>query len=251
MALVANINEARAALAECLRDATRGVALTGAGISTESGIPDFRSHGGIWSRYRPIEYAEFITSEEARLEDWTRRFEMIDQIRQAEPNAGHDLLAKLVRSRRFSCVITQNIDGLHQRCGISGRRLIEIHGNGTYARCLACGTRHEFDTVKKEFIEGRAPRCDDCEGILKAAAVSFGEAMPEDEMKRAAEVTESCDLFLVVGSSLQVQPAASLPAVAKRRGARLAIVNLEATPLDDFADLVIRAPIGKVCESLI
>lgn len=251
MALIANINEARAALVECLADTTRGVALTGAGISTESGIPDFRSQGGIWSRYRTVEYADFVASEEARLEDWSRRFEMIGQILQAEPNAGHEFLARLVRSGRFSCVITQNIDGLHQRSGISGHRLIEIHGNGTYARCLACGMRQEFDAVKKEFIEGRAPRCDDCGGILKAAVVSFGEAMPEDKMRRAAEVTESCDLFLVIGSSLQVQPAASLPVLAKQRGATLAIINREATPLDDLADLVIRAPIGKVCESLI
>ncbi len=251
MALISNINEARAALSQCLRGATRGVALTGAGISTELGIPDFRSEGGIWTRYRPIEYADFVASEEARLEDWARRFEMIDQIRKAEPNAGHELLAKLVLSGRFSCVITQNIDGLHQRSGISGRRLIELHGNGTYATCLSCHVRRELDALEPEVAAGRSPRCDACGGILKAAVVSFGQTMPEQEMMRAAELTDSCDLFLVVGSSLQVQPAASLPAIAKRRGALLVIVNREATPLDAFADLVIRTPIGKVCELLI
>ncbi|MBA5775799.1 NAD-dependent deacetylase [Stappia sp. F7233] len=251
MAVVSDINIAREELRARLAECRRGVGFTGAGISTESGIPDFRSPGGIWSRFRPIEYDEFLASEDARLEDWDRRYKMIAEIRRAEPNAGHGLLAKLVRGGRFSCVITQNIDGLHQRSGLIDRQLVELHGNGTYASCLSCQKRHELDDLKVEVDEGRAPRCKACGGLLKAAVVSFGQAMPEIGLTRAAEETDSCDLFLVMGSSLQVQPAASLPLMAKRAGASLVIMNREETHLDDLADLVIRAPIAKVCESLI
>ncbi|MXN67214.1 NAD-dependent deacetylase [Stappia sp. GBMRC 2046] len=251
MAAITNINEASDLLRACVERARRGVGFTGAGISTDSGIPDFRSPGGIWEHYRPIEFDEFLESEEVRLEDWRRRFDMIDTIRNAEPNAGHIVLTRLVREKRFSLVITQNIDGLHHKAGLSHENLVELHGNGTYAACLDCGRRHEFDDLRSTFAAGCAPRCADCGGLVKAAVVSFGQAMPEAELARAAEETESCDLFVVLGSSLQVQPAASLPILAKRAGARLIIVNREATPIDDLADVVIRTSIAEVCESLI
>ncbi|NRG18496.1 NAD-dependent deacetylase [Rhizobiales bacterium] len=251
MAAITNINEASGMLRAHLGRAKRGIGFTGAGISTDSGIPDFRSPGGIWERYRPIEFDEFLTSEEARLEDWRRRFEMIDTIRKAEPNAGHLFLTRRVEEGRFSLVVTQNIDGLHQKAGLSHENLVELHGNGTYATCLDCGCRRELDDLRATVEAGRAPRCVDCGGLIKAAVVSFGQGMPETELARAAEGTESCDFFLVLGSSLQVQPAASLPILAKRAGATLAIVNREATPIDDLADVLIRAPIAEVCESLI
>ncbi len=251
MRLVEEINAAGAALAEALSGVGRGVGLTGAGISTESGIPDFRSPGGLWTRMKPIEFADFVRSETARLEDWKRRFVMIEQIRAAKPNPGHRLLARLVAERRFTAVITQNIDGLHERAGLDPAALIELHGNGTYARCLDCGARTELDAVKAKLdAEGGAPRCDACGGLVKAAVVSFGQAMPLEAMERALWLAQQADLFLVLGSSLVVQPAASLPLVALRAGARLVIVNAEPTPLDPLADLVIRAPIGAVCESL-
>jgi NAD-dependent deacetylase len=231
-------------------DAVAG--FTGAGISTESGIPDFRSPDSPWMRNKPIPFAAFAASAEARREAWRRKFAMDDLYRGAGPNRGHQALASLVSRGRMPAVITQNIDGLHQASGIPAERIIELHGNGTYAACLACARRHELDWVRAGFeASGDAPACMACGGIIKAATISFGQAMPETQMRRAREVTLACDLFLAIGSSLVVYPAAGFPALAKRNGARLVIINREATELDRLADLVIRADIGAVLERFI
>ena len=221
------------------------VAFTGAGISTESGIPDFRSPGGIWSKYRPIEFGEFLASAEARRESWRRKFASHETMRKATPNAGHRALARLVEQGRMIAVVTQNIDALHQASGVPDDKVIELHGNTTYAACLDCRRRHELEWVRGIFTDGeRLPECTGCGGTIKTATISFGQAMPEAEMERARAVTLACDLFIVLGSSLVVYPAASFPMLAKRDGARLVIVNREPTEQDDMADLVINAEIG-------
>ncbi|HEX2726007.1 MAG TPA: Sir2 family NAD-dependent protein deacetylase [Beijerinckiaceae bacterium] len=231
-------------------DAVAG--FTGAGISTESGVPDFRSPDSPWTRNKPVPFAAFTASAEVRREAWRRKFAMDDVYRGARPNRGHLALASLVARGRMPAVITQNIDGLHQQSGIPAERIIELHGNGTYAACLACGRRHELDWVRACFdASGDPPGCVQCGGVIKSATISFGQAMPESQMRRARELTLACDLFIAVGSSLVVYPAASFPALAKRNGARLVIINREATALDDLADLVIRADIGAVLEPFI
>ena len=230
--------------------AGRIVVLTGAGISTESGIPDFRSPGGLWSRMRPITYQEFVASEEARLEEWRRRFRMNATFASAEPNEGHRGLVRLMEAGKLLGLITQNIDGLHQRAGLPSERVIEIHGNSTRAHCLDCRTPMTLEDVRDAIdATGRSPRCE-CGGLVKAAIVSFGERIPEAAMAKATALAESADLFLVVGSSLLVQPAASLPLVAKRSGATLAILNRDSTPLDSHADFMLQAPIGEVFSTL-
>lgn len=235
-----------------LRDLVEGsaavVAFTGAGISTECGIPDFRSPGGIWTRMRPIDFSDFLASREARDESWRRRFAMDEHFGGAKPGRGHRALASLYRGGKIAGIITQNIDGLHQVSGVAADDVIELHGNTTYATCLDCAKRYELSWVRQCFTAsgGRAPDCPDCGGSVKTATVSFGQAMPEPAMQRAQELTESCDLFLAIGSSLVVWPAAGFPAAAKRNGARLVIINREATDFDGIADLVVRGDIGSV-----
>ena len=233
------------ALKRAIEEAYRVVVFTGAGISTESGIPDFRSPGGLWTKMSPIDFSDFIRSEELRREAWRRKFEIDKTIVAAEPNKGHMAIAKLVDSGKASHVITQNIDNLHQNSGVPAERIIELHGNGTYAKCLDCGARHELHEVKAIYDASlAAPVCKSCKGIVKSATISFGQAMPEEEMRRAEEATLGCDLFLAIGSSLQVYPAAGFPILAKRNGATLVILNREPTPLDEIADLVIHEEIG-------
>ena len=222
------------------------VAFTGAGISTESGIPDYRSPGGIWTKFKPIEFGDFIGSAEARRETWRRKFASHEVIERATPNAGHRALARLVEQGKIVAVITQNIDGLHQASGVPDHKVIELHGNSTYASCLDCRQRYELDWVREIFaIDERLPLCTGCGGMIKTATISFGQAMPEAEMQRAHEATLAADLFIVLGSSLVVYPAAGFPMLAKRNGARLVIVNREPTEQDDLADLVINAEIGS------
>jgi NAD-dependent deacetylase len=235
-----------AALRDLIKASRRIVALTGAGISTESGIPDFRSPGGIWSRMKPIAFQEFVASEEARLEDWRRRFVANESFAKAEPNAGHHGLVRLAEEGRLAAVITQNIDGLHQRAGLAPDLLIEIHGNATRGRCIDCGEGMPLRDVRRMIdATGASPRCD-CGGLVKAAIISFGERVPTDALEAASRVAKSADLFLVIGSSLQVQPAATLPLVAKRAGAELAIVNRDETPVDGYASVTVRRSIGSV-----
>jgi NAD-dependent deacetylase len=238
-------------LAGMVQRARRAVVFTGAGISTECGIPDFRSPGGFWTRYKPIDYGEFLASEDTRLEAW-RRFLMIrETIAGARPGPSHRAVAGLVERGHVSHVITQNIDGLHQAAGIPQDRLIEIHGNGTYAKCLSCGQRHEIGWVKEEIAEtGRAPACTACGGIVKSATISFGQAMPEQEMADARAATLNADLFISIGSSLQVFPAAGFPVLASHNRTPLVILNREETGLDGLANLVIHAESGPVLEQV-
>jgi len=232
-------------LRQMIADAKSIVAFTGAGISTESGIPDFRSPGGIWTKFKPIEFGDFLASPEARRESWRRKFASEETMRKATPNAGHRALARLVEEGRMIAVVTQNIDGLHQASGVPDERVIELHGNSTYAACLDCRRRYELDWVREIFAVGeRLPHCTTCGGIVKTATISFGQAMPEAEMERARAVTLEADLFIVLGSSLVVYPAAGFPILAKRNGSRLVIVNREPTDQDELADLVINAEIG-------
>jgi NAD-dependent deacetylase len=220
---------------------------TGAGISTESGVPDFRSPGSPWLKNQPIPFDAYVRSREARREAWRRKFAMDDLYRGARPSRGHLALACLVASGKMPAVITQNIDGLQQEAGTSPDKVIELHGNGTYATCLDCGARHELEWVRSRFeATGEPPDCRECEGIVKSATISFGQAMPEEPMRRAQELTLACDLFLAVGSSLVVYPAAGFPVMAKRNGAALVIVNREPTDLDGIADFVVNADIGDV-----
>ncbi len=243
--IVEAIEEGQRALGRLLEGSRRATGFTGAGISTECGIPDFRSPGSPWLRNRPIDFQVFVSDPLMREEAWRRKFTMDDLYKGAGPGRGHRALARLVETGRMGAIITQNIDGLHQAAGVSSDKVIELHGNGTYAKCLSCGKRHELVDVRADFERtGAAPECD-CGGIVKSATISFGQAMPEDAMARAAQETNACDLFIAIGSSLVVYPAAGFPIQAKRNGARLVIVNRDETELDDFADLVLRGDIGS------
>jgi NAD-dependent deacetylase len=228
------------------------VIFTGAGISTESGIPDFRSPGGVWSRMQPIYFQDFVASEEVRREAWQRRFGNQDGWTSgAQPNRGHMAVAALV-ARGSAVVITQNVDNLHQASGIPQQKIIELHGNATYALCLKCRQRYELLDLQEQFTAcGSVAPCTRCGGIIKTATISFGQQMPELPMQRAAEQTLLCDLFIVLGSSLSVFPAADFPRRAKQSGAALAIINHEATEMDAIADLVIRAGIGDTMTAAI
>jgi NAD-dependent deacetylase len=241
---------ASAMLEELFEGSRRAVAFTGAGISTECGIPDFRSPGGLWTKNQPIEFSDFIARKEMRDEAWRRKFAMEDSFRNAKPGRGHRALASLLQRGKLSSVITQNIDNLHQVSGIPDGKVIELHGNGSYATCLDCGIRYELDWVKERFEKsnGSAPDCADCGGPVKSATISFGQSMPEEPMRQAEIETMAADLFVAIGSSLVVWPAAGFPLRAKRNGARLVILNREPTELDDVADLVIREDIGDVLE---
>jgi NAD-dependent deacetylase len=233
-----------------VHDSRRAVAFTGAGISTESGIPDFRSPGGLWTKNQPIPFDQFVGSKEMRDEAWRRKFAMEESFRAAKPGRGHRALAKLLQAGKLSAVITQNIDNLHQVSGIPAAKVIELHGNGSYATCLDCGIRYELDWVKERFekANGAAADCADCSGPVKSATISFGQSMPEEPMRQAEIETLAADLFIAIGSSLVVWPAAGFPLRAKRNGARLVILNREPTDLDEVADLVIREDIGDVLE---
>lgn len=238
------------ALTELFLASRRMLVFSGAGISTESGIPDFRSPGGVWSKMQPIYFQDFVASEEVRREAWRRRFSNTDGWVGAKPNRGHCAVAELIRSGRASAVVTQNVDNLHQDSGVPEDKVIELHGNSTYARCLKCHTRVELADLEREFQQsGTVGPCRACGGIIKSATISFGQQMPELPMRRAQEETLACDLFLVLGSSLSVFPAADFPLQAKRRGARLAIVNRDPTSLDEIADLVIHDGIGDTLEA--
>jgi NAD-dependent deacetylase len=238
-------------LARLVQRARNAVAFTGAGVSTDAGIPDFRSPGGFWTRNKPIAFSDFLASPEVRLEAW-RRFLMIhDIISSAAPGPGHRAIAELVARGHVSCVITQNIDGLDAAAGVPSERIIQIHGSGTHAKCLDCGARHEISWVRGILAEAQAaPACTSCGGIVKSATVSFGQAMPEHEMAQARAATLDADLFLAIGSSLQVFPAAGLPVLASHNRTPLVIINREETGLDGLAQLVVRGEIGAVLTRL-
>ncbi len=246
--LSAALRRQAAALARSIAAAGGGVvAFTGAGISTESGIPDFRGPQGIWKKMRPIELSEFLADPAARREYWRRKVDGYPQMRDAEPNAGHRALTRLFASGYLEAVITQNIDGLQQKAGIPEDHLIELHGSNAYIHCLSCRRRYGWEEVLPRWERGeREPRCDGCGGWLKPATISFGQAMPEKEMQRASREAERAALMLVVGSSLQVYPAAALPEITSRAGGQVVIVNAEPTGLDGLALDILRGPAGDI-----
>lgn len=236
-----------------LLDGARVVAgFTGAGISTESGVPDYRSPGSPWRKGPAISLDAFLSDPTLRAQVWRRKFAMDDLYRGAKPSRGHRALASLVAAGRMPAVITQNIDGLHQASGLAPEQVFELHGNATYARCLSCEARHELAAIR-EYLEStdEAPSCRLCGGVVRTATVAFGQRIPPLALRRAAELALACDLFLAIGSSLVVRPAASLPLLAKRNGARLVILNREPTGLDTAADLVLHAEIGPVLEPFV
>lgn len=245
--ITSNLRAGIERLGDLIAEASVIVPFTGAGISTECGIPDFRSPTGLWARHRPIPFDEFVASREARTEAWRRRFAMESVFAGAQPGRGHRALAALHRAGKVPAVITQNIDNLHQASGVGADHVVELHGNTTYARCIGCDRIYELAWVKDRFdADGRAPDCTACDAPVKSATISFGQAMPDGPMRRAAELARESELFLVVGSSLVVWPAAGFPLMAKESGARLAIINNEPTDQDDMADLVIHHDIGEV-----
>ena len=241
-----------ARLTALLRASTRAVVFTGAGISTESGIPDFRGPTGVWTRIKPINFREFIASPAMRQEAWRRRFSNEDGWVGAKPNAGHAAVAQLVRQGKVASVITQNVDNLHQDSGVPAEQVIELHGNATYARCLDCRVRIELKDLEDEFrATSTIGPCKRCGGIVKTATISFGQGMPALEMQRAEAAALQCDLMLVLGSSLSVFPAADIPVRAQDHGAQLVIINAEATPMDHLAQLVIHAGIGATLSAAV
>ena len=231
-----------------IRESDEIVVFTGAGISTESGIPDFRSPGGIWTRYRPVTFQEYMTSESARLEAWKRRLDGWEQYRSAKPNVGHYFVQALGVKEKLIGLITQNVDGLHSMAGLTDDKIVELHGSNRKILCMSCTKEFEPEPIINSLVgDFAAPKCDACGGILKSATVSFGQAMPEQAMRIAQGWTEQANVFIVMGSSLQVQPAASFPVMAKRNGALLAIINREEGPLDGMADFVHHGAIGEFC----
>ena len=232
-----------------IRESNRVVIFTGAGISTESGIPDFRGPDGIWTRYKPITFQEYVASEEARLAAWKRRLETYDVTKRAKPNIGHYFAVSLNVQEKLIGVITQNVDGLHSESGLPDSKIVELHGSNRKVICLSCEKEFAPDAIIRTLVGNfSSPKCDSCGGILKSATVSFGQAMPQDAMRKAEEWTGKAEIFVVIGSSLQVQPAAAFPVIAKRNGALLTIINREAGPLDELADYVYHGAIGEFCQ---
>ena len=235
-------------LVALLNEAQHLVFFTGAGLSTESGIPDFRSPGtGLWNKIKPIEFSDFVNSEDARAESWRRKFSGDRAMAKADPNSGHLAIAELAKMDRCTGVITQNVDNLHQQSGIDDSHIVELHGNATYAKCLQCDQRYELADLEAQYQRTQQIEpCSLCGGLIKTATISFGQAMPEDAMQRAAELTSGCDLMIVLGSSLTVYPAAAFPEHVAQRGDKLVIINQQPTGLDSVADLVINEGIGTI-----
>jgi len=234
-------------LNQYIKNASNIVIFTGAGISTESGIPDFRGPQGIWQNTTPIYFQNFINSEDVRRESWGKKFSDKDIIKKAKPNIGHVAVAQIINSNDSAHLITQNVDNLHQDAGVPQSKITEIHGNATYASCLDCNLRHELEPIKKAFLnDGTIPSCSECKGLVKQATISFGQPMPELGMQIAQMKIVKCDLFITIGTSLVVYPAAGFPKLAKEIGAKLIIINNEPTDYDHIADLVIHQQIGEV-----
>ena len=241
-------------VARLILTSKRIVVFAGAGLSTESGIPDFRSPGGVWDRYDPEDFyfQNFLASEVSREKYWQMATEMYEPMKKAQPNLAHLAIAEMERLGKLDCVITQNIDGLHFKAGNSEEKVIQLHGTAMSVSCLSCGRRYDRDEIQERLRKGlKVPRCDDCGGPLKPATISFGQSMPERETQEAHHRSSLSDLFVVIGSSLVVQPAASMPLVAKRNGAKLIIINRDPTSYDDMADLVIHGQAGSIMDSIL
>ena len=238
-------------IAEKIKQRGKNIVFTGAGISTESGIPDYRSQGGIWDKFRPVYFDEFMSDRKAREEYWRRWQELYKGIEQARPNIGHAAIARLEQMGLLEAVITQNVDGLHQEAGLADKKIIELHGNTRRIRCMSCRTITTTEEIKARLNSGdAAPECE-CGGYLKPDTISFGQAMPVDEVEKATTLSHTSDFFLVVGSTLLVQPAAHMPVYAKQNNAFLAIVNLSDTPCDNMCDVLIRDKAGKVLQRIV
>jgi NAD-dependent deacetylase len=245
------MNEKISLIAQKIKEGGKNIIFTGAGISTESGIPDYRSKGGIWDKFRPVYFDEFMSSKEARIEYWRRKSELYHDLIGAKPNNAHMAIVELYKMGLLESVITQNIDGLHQESGLPDDRIIELHGNTRRVRCMGCGKISSLHDAQKRIDSGDlAPECD-CGGYLKPDTISFGQMMPAEEVKKATELSRNCDFFMVVGSTLLVQPAALMPTYAKQSGAFLAIVNLSETPCDDICDVLIREKAGAVLAEIV
>jgi NAD-dependent deacetylase len=248
-----NLDTLAEKVAELIVGAKKIVVFTGAGVSTESGIPDFRSPGGIWSRFDPDDftYQKFVADPEARKKQWR----MIGEghlTHLAEPNAAHYAITELYKMGRLDCVITQNVDNLHQKAGVPAEMVFELHGNLQQAICLDCGKVYPFERIKARVDEGEEiPDCEECHGMLKPNAVLFGEALPQDVLEEASRRSSSCDLFIVIGSTLVVYPAAYMPIYAHQAGARLVIINLSTTPMDGEASVLITAKAGEAMSKVI
>lgn len=241
-------------VADFIKESKQLVIFTGAGISTESGISDFRSPGGLWEKYNPSDFTfdKFLSSEETRKRYWEMSQELWPAIVEAQPNAAHLAIAELDDMGKLDCLITQNIDGLHQRAGLADEKVIELHGTTIWVLCLQCAKRYPRQEIHDRVEAGnKAPYCDECGGILKPATISFGQPMPERETVEAEKRSASCDLFVVIGSSLVVYPAARMPVIAKRSGAKLIIINLMNTPHDDYADIVIHEKAGDSMRNIV
>jgi NAD-dependent deacetylase len=241
------------AVAEMVIESKRLVVFTGAGVSTESGVSDFRSPGGIWDRFDPDElnYQTFMASEAGREKYWQFQRELWPEMVNAQPNPGHHAIAEFHQLGKLDCVITQNIDSLHQRAGVPEEKVIELHGTVKWVNCLECGQRYPREEIQVRLDAGtRVPRCDSCGGIMKPATISFGQPMPERETRQAMEVAAACDLFISAGSSLVVYPAAQMPLIARQSGAKLVIINLTPTPHDPHADIVINQKTGPVLSAI-
>jgi len=241
-------------IAELIVHSRRIVVFVGAGLSTESGIPDFRSPGGVWDKYDPQDFyfQRFVASETSREKYWQMATEMYESMKDAEPNQAHFAIAELERLGKLDCLITQNIDGLHFKAGNSPDKVLELHGTAMHVTCLNCNKRYARDAIQSRIAAGdKAPRCDECKGPLKPATISFGQSMPERETQAAYEHSAACDLFIVIGSSLVVQPAAQMPLVAKQNGAKLVIINRDETACDPIADYVVNAQAGPTMAAVI
>jgi len=238
-------------IAKELKKGGKNIVFTGAGISTESGIPDYRSQGGIWDKFRPVYFDEFMSSKDSREEYWRRWVALYQGIVEARPNAAHMSLARLEKMGLLQAVITQNIDGLHQASGLADENIIELHGNTCRIRCMSCRKISPIGGVQQRLADGdMAPECE-CGGYLKPDTISFGQSMPVAEVEKAAVLSQNADFFLVVGSTLLVQPAATMPVYAKNNGAFLAIINLSNTPCDEMCDVLIRAKAGDVLSQIL
>jgi NAD-dependent deacetylase len=238
-------------IARKINEGGKNIVFTGAGISTESGIPDFRSQGGIWDKFRPVYFDEFMNSREAREAYWRRWRELYQGIQQAQPNAGHKAIARLDQLGLLEAVITQNVDGLHQESGLAAEKIVELHGNTRRIRCMRCDKITATEEIQARLDSGdTAPQCD-CGGYLKPDTISFGQSMPLDAVEKAAVLSQTSDFFLVVGSTLLVQPAAHMPVYAAQNNAFLAIVNLSETPCDNTCDVLIRGKAGDVLKRIV
>ncbi|MBM4333746.1 MAG: NAD-dependent deacylase [Deltaproteobacteria bacterium] len=241
-------------VADLIRQSEKVIVFTGAGVSTESGIPDFRSPGGVWQKYNPEDfyYQKFISSEESREKYWKMSREFYEPLKNAQPNAAHRSIVELEKMGKLDCVITQNVDNLHQRAGNSPEKVIELHGTAISVSCLTCRKKYAREEIQSRLLRGvRVPKCDQCGGILKPDTVSFGQSMPPRETEEAFHRARNCDLMIVIGSSLAVQPAAAIPLEARESGAKLVIINRDPTYHDSYADVVIHGSAGEVMSKIL